>query len=98
MFLTSFLLPSYVSFHILGRFSVASNLGRVALCSIVLWCPVAESPWSPKLGGLGCLLCGLCVPSRCSLAVIAVSISVGGINPHADWLSMTTADELLCGG
>lgn len=51
----------------------------------------------------GCPLCGLCVSSYCSRAIITVSvptaITVIGVDPEVGWLlgpAVTTLDNLVC--
>ena len=99
-FVSSFWLPPYVCFCVLGRAAMSPGCIKWLYIVRVLWGPVAKSPWSLSQVLQVCPMYRLWVPFCYSWALISVGRSVGGgIYSQENWLqvlAMSTVMVLLC--
>ena len=94
-FVSSFWLNPCVCFCALNLLPLLVFIERYYVVDM-LWGPVAQSSWSPKLLFQVCSLCGLCVTSYCSWALIAIGTSMERMSHETDWLwemVVTTLEE-----
>ena len=82
-------LPVY--FYVLGRFGLSPVFAGLPYVVGAVWGPVAQSARSPEPCVQECPLCGLCVLSCCSWALIAVGMSINGWGSPSGWMLMTIA-------